>query len=133
MDDMTQAINFLSKVKGIDMPNGTIKPWGREIKWADMKGKYTGKILYIRKGKRLSKQYHKSKVESMMVLFGTLYLEYKDKMLVLNTGQSIDIPCGTIHRPIAIDTDVTILEISTWDDGDVVRLDDDYGRSCATV
>lgn len=128
-----EAINFISKVKDIESPNGTVKPWGREIKWADVKGKYTGKILYIKSGQKLSKQYHKSKVESMMVLFGTLYIEYGDKLLTLRAGDTIDIDANTIHRPMAIGGDVTILEISTWDDGDVVRLEDKYGRSCATV
>ena len=50
------------------------KPWGHEIRWA-INHKYLGKILYIEKGKRLSRQYHAQKDETIYVLKGTLVLE----------------------------------------------------------
>ncbi len=133
MVDSFEAVRFAAKVKDVNEPSGKTKPWGREIRWADIEGKYTGKILYIRNGAKLSRQYHDKKTESMLVLFGLLHLEYENKLLVLKPGDSIDIKPGEIHRAMAMQGDVAILEVSTWDDGDVVRIDDEYGRQCATI
>ena len=126
-------MKLVQAVKDVEKQEASIKPWGREIKWADVHGEYTAKILHIKSGNRLSKQYHRNKVESMLVLSGKLHLEYENHALILQPGGTVHIPAGTVHRPSATDEDVFILEISTWDDGDVVRLEDDYGRECATV
>lgn len=131
--DPFHILKLVQAVKDVGNQAGSIKPWGREIKWADVRGEYTAKILHIKRGHRLSKQYHKQKEESMLVLSGKLHLEYANHLLILQPGGSVHIPPGTVHRPSATDEDVFILEISTWDDGDVVRLEDDYGRECATV
>jgi mannose-6-phosphate isomerase len=48
------------------------KPWGHEIRWA-INDKYLGKILHIEKGKRLSRQYHVQKDETIYVTKGTLF------------------------------------------------------------
>ena len=109
-----------------------IKPWGNELIWAES-AKYLGKILTIEAGKRLSLQYHKVKDETIMVLEGTLKLEvgsdkYNLKTLILNPGEKYWITPGLIHRMSGV-TDVKVVEVSTSEGLDVVRIEDDFGRA----
>jgi quercetin dioxygenase-like cupin family protein len=115
------------------------KPWGYEIRWA-INEKYLGKILYIKEGQRLSKQYHNVKDETIYVLEGALNLElgpdistYRDnpepQKIVLSEGESKRIHPGTVHRFCAEMSDVVLVEVSTPEITDVVRLSDDYGRT----
>lgn len=112
------------------------KPWGHEIRFA-ITDKYIGKILYIAKGKRLSRQYHAQKDETIFVLEGSLILELGEPNedgtsngTILNYGDRYRIKPGTIHRFVAPDNkSVTLVEVSTPELNDVIRLEDDYGRS----
>ena len=112
------------------------KPWGHEIRWAINK-KYLGKVLYIKAGRRLSKQYHKVKDETIYVLNGVLVLELgrgTDEepvdVKVLKEGESHRITPNTIHRFRApLSSSVRLIEVSTPEIDDVVRLEDDYGRA----
>ena len=109
-----------------------IKPWGYEIIWSKC-SKFVGKILYINKGHRLSRQYHKHKEESIFVQNGVLLVElgakqYK-KDIHLSKGESFHIVPNTIHRFCAVSSDVQLFEVSTPELTDVVRLEDDYSRS----
>jgi len=111
------------------------KPWGYEEWWARTDA-YVGKIIFIRDGHRLSLQYHRVKDESLRVLSGTLTLVYDDQILVLPEGSSKHIPPGTLHRMEARSGDVMLVEVSTPQVEDVVRVQDDYarpGRLCASV
>tara|TARA_Y100001938_G_C7921778_1_gene344860 strand:- start:9 stop:353 length:345 start_codon:yes stop_codon:yes gene_type:complete len=107
------------------------KPWGHELIWANTK-KYAGKILYIKKGNQLSRQFHKKKEETIFVQTGILALEIGAKeyktTLNLNSGQSYHIAPNTVHRFCAPHGDVILFEVSTPELDDVVRLEDDYGR-----
>ena len=113
------------------------KPWGHEIRWA-INEKYLGKILHINQGQRLSRQYHEVKDETIYVLQGLLILELgvneakngqAEKTKVLETGESYRIKPGTIHRFVAPNEGhVRLIEVSTPEINDVVRLQDDYGR-----
>jgi mannose-6-phosphate isomerase len=108
------------------------KPWGREIIWAKNKH-YAGKILEVKKGERLSLQLHEKKTETMYLLQGNAVLEIEDKTsksigtVKLEKDYSIDIEPKTVHRLIALE-DSRVLEVSTPELTDVVRLKDDYGR-----
>ena len=108
------------------------KPWGREVVWAKNHF-YAAKILEVRKGQRLSLQYHEKKKETMYLLEGSAILEIRDmadkafRTVNLELDQSIDIEPKTIHRLIAME-DSKILEVSTPELADVVRVEDDYGR-----
>ena len=110
------------------------KPWGHEEIWAET-DKYLGKILYINAGKRLSLQYHERKVETIRVLQGKLLLviqEGRDGPLYNKTlaeGETYHVTQGTIHRFCAGEEDVSIVEVSTPEIDDVVRLEDDYARN----
>ena len=107
------------------------KPWGHEEIFAET-DRYAGKLLVVKAGECLSLQYHETKEETLRVLDGRVAfftgtdverLERCD----LAPGEVFHIPPGLIHRMEAL-TDVTLLEVSTADLDDVVRLADRYGR-----
>lgn len=112
----------------------TMKPWGHEIRFAQ-NDKYLGKILYIKAGHRLSRQYHVLKDETIFVHKGTLVLELGSpdvssfETKTLGYGDRFRILPGVIHRFCAPkDSSVTLIEVSTPEIDDVVRLHDDYKR-----
>ena len=106
------------------------KPWGHELIWARTSG-YVGKILFIRKGEKLSLQYHNVKDETILVQSGSMILTAEeDGRLVekrLGAGDSHHIPPKMRHRMEATE-DCTVFEVSTPELEDVVRLEDAYGR-----
>jgi mannose-6-phosphate isomerase len=107
------------------------KPWGHEVLFA-LTEKYIGKILFIKNDHRLSLQYHKQKDETFYCLKGRATLIIKnDRMtniLPLVPDCSYHIEPMTIHRLEAIE-DTTLVEVSTPEAEDVVRVEDDYGRA----
>jgi mannose-6-phosphate isomerase len=108
------------------------KPWGHEEIWAET-DRYVGKILAIRKGQRLSLQYHEVKDETLLVISGKLCLELENdqgelEKLELGPGASRRVLVGRKHRFSAIE-DCELVEVSTPELDDVVRIEDDYGRS----
>ncbi len=106
------------------------KPWGHETIWANT-DRYVGKILHIKAGHALSVQYHNRKDETVHLLSGDLIyrVQLGDKLedMHLKAGESFRICAGTIHQMEAV-TDCDVLEASTPDLDDVVRLSDRYGR-----
>jgi mannose-6-phosphate isomerase len=107
------------------------KPWGHELIWA-VTERYVGKILVIETGKRLSLQRHEVKDESILVRSGRLrlYLEDDDGVVretELEPGEHRRIPTGRIHRFEAIER-CELIEVSTPELDDVIRLEDDFGR-----
>ena len=107
------------------------KPWGHEIIWSQCE-KFVGKILYIKKEHKLSRQYHVKKEETILVLSGKLLLEIgKDKNIkniILNEGESYHIIPGSVHRFSADFGNVKLAEVSTPEIDDVVRIEDEYNR-----
>lgn len=103
------------------------KPWGHEEWWA-MTDKYVGKLLYIQHGHRLSLQYHNIKEETMRVMQGNLTFVLGDKTIEMKPGDSVHVLPGIIHRMEANDGDVVVVEVSTTEVDDIVRLADDYIR-----
>jgi mannose-6-phosphate isomerase len=108
------------------------KPWGHELIWA-LTGVYCGKVLFVKKGHSLSLQFHREKDESWLIHSGRAKLELGevgDSLLqeeVVPAGVAFHYPPGTVHRVTALE-DTTILEVSTPQIEDVVRLEDAYGR-----
>lgn len=107
------------------------KPWGYELWWART-DRYVGKLLHLRKGESLSLQYHRVKDETIMVLAGRMQLIYfaegeQPRSRELVPREPFHIAAGTRHRLIAIE-DSDVLEVSTPELDDVVRLEDRYGR-----
>lgn len=105
------------------------KPWGHELWFAEDSKRFVGKILTIEKGRRLSLQFHKLKHETIYVLRGKLQLQLGGREGVLEEGRSAIIPPNTIHRFQAPFGRVILIEVSTPEVWDVVRLADDYGRA----
>jgi mannose-6-phosphate isomerase len=108
------------------------KPWGYEIIWAET-DRYVGKLLHINAGQRLSRQYHERKVETFYVIKGAMTLEVGEgaamRTEAMPEGTSFHCPPQTVHRMIATSEAVDVIEVSTPDLDDVVRLEDNYGRS----
>lgn len=111
-------------------PTRVEKPWGYELIWART-DRYVGKILHIKKGESLSYQYHRVKDETIHLLRGALELEIGDEAgresHCLKPGDCFRIGPGTRHRMVAVE-DCDVLEVSTPELEDVVRLEDRYGR-----
>ena len=108
------------------------KPWGNELIWAKT-DRYVGKILHIKAGEALSLQYHRVKDETIMVLTGKLRFEHfadgeEPKVTELGPREPFHVTPGMRHRMIAIE-DTDVLEVSTTELDDVVRLEDRYGRA----
>ncbi len=116
--------NIPQRVKKVE------KPWGYELIWAHTE-RYVGKILHIRKGESLSYQYHRVKDETIYLLRGLMELEIGDEKgrekQQLEPGACVHIAPGTRHRMTALE-DCDILEVSTPELEDIVRLEDRYGR-----
>ena len=107
------------------------KPWGYELHWAHT-DRYVGKVLHVKKGHALSLQYHNVKDETIHVFSGKILFEIDvDGKLVgreMLPGDSVHVTPKTIHRMTALE-DTDVLEASTPELDDVVRLEDRYGRS----
>ena len=108
------------------------KPWGHELIWART-DRYLGKILHVRAGEALSLQYHRVKDETIMVLSGRIQLIYfaegePPRSRDRGPREPVHNEPGTRHRQIA-NEDSDVLEVSTPEGDDVVRLEDRYGRA----
>jgi mannose-6-phosphate isomerase-like protein (cupin superfamily) len=124
-------------IEGLDAfafaPRRVEKPWGYELIWAHSE-LYCGKILFVREGHALSLQFHNEKDETIYLQSGRVEFtigEAGDTMPnteVVTAGASFRIRPGTIHRMHALE-DSTLLEVSTPQLDDVVRLEDLYGRT----
>jgi mannose-6-phosphate isomerase len=107
------------------------KPWGYELHWAKT-DRYVGKVLHVKAGHALSLQYHNRKDETIYLYSGKLLFEIGEQKGPLTTremkpGDTVHVTPGTVHRMTALE-DCDILEVSTPDLDDVVRLEDRYGR-----
>ena len=114
-----------------EAPRIVDKPWGHERIWAHT-DRYVGKILVIEAGRRLSLQKHEIKDESILVLSGRLRLTLEDdagrvEVEELGPGAARRVRTGRIHRYEAIER-CELVEVSTPELDDVVRLQDDFGR-----
>lgn len=109
------------------------KPWGAEEIWAHTPH-YVGKILYINPNSKLSLQFHKEKTETIRVLKGKLYLHIQAPdserigVTPMVEGDVYHVPVGRIHRFEAREEAVELIEVSTSQLDDVVRISDDYNR-----
>jgi mannose-6-phosphate isomerase-like protein (cupin superfamily) len=118
----------MSEMNGIKVVE---KPWGREI-WVAHTDKYAFKIIEIKAGTRSSLQYHVKKHEHIYVDSGVLQMEWENEagdmeLLTLHQGEVVENKPGRKHRAIAV-KDVRLLEVSTPELDDVIRVEDDYNR-----
>jgi mannose-6-phosphate isomerase-like protein (cupin superfamily) len=118
--------DWVSSVRRVD------KPWGHEEVFALVDGKFCGKAIHVTEGHALSLQYHERKEEIISVQSGRLRVEVGlDESALegfeLEPGESIHLRPGVRHRVTAL-VDTVMLEASTTELDDVVRLEDRYGR-----
>jgi mannose-6-phosphate isomerase len=118
--------DWIADVKRVD------KPWGHEQWFALVDGKFCGKALHVREGHALSLQYHERKEEVIFVQTGRLRVEIGHHQSSLETfelspGEAVHVPAGVRHRVTALQ-DSVLLEASTTEVTDIVRLEDRYGR-----
>jgi len=112
------------------------KPWGYELIFAAVDGKYVGKIIHVNTGGSLSLQYHREKEETISVLSGEALIQHGPAADQLTDerfgpGDTIHLPAGVLHRITAV-SDLDFAEASSAAPGwreDVVRLEDRYGRA----
>jgi mannose-6-phosphate isomerase len=107
------------------------KPWGNELIWV-LTERYCGKVITIETGRRLSLQYHDRKDEAILVLAGRLRLHIEDDDGAMTTrdmgpGESAHVPVGRRHRFESLER-VELVEVSTPELDDVIRVEDDFGR-----
>jgi len=111
------------------------KPWGHEIVFAE-NDRYAGKILHLDAGHSLSLQYHERKDETLFVLEGEVVLsvevEGEMKQIRLQSGEAFRIRPRVRHR-LRAQEPVDLIEVSSPELDDVVRLEDDYGRAGTTA
>ena len=108
------------------------KPWGSEL-WFAATPLYAGKLLRIEAGQRLSVQLHERKDESSYLLSGRVLLGQGDSAEKMRTrelgpGEAWRNEPGVVHSLEALE-DSVVLEVSTPEVDDVVRLEDRYGRT----
>ncbi|MFC2154674.1 cupin domain-containing protein [Candidatus Altiarchaeota archaeon] len=111
----------------ISKPRIVDKPWGREL-WLAHEQEYALKILEVKKGERLSLQYHKEKKESIYVYKGKMRLVLGEEEMEMCEGDVVTVEPGVKHRMRALD-DLVLIEASTPQLDDVVRIEDDYNRA----
>lgn len=112
-------------------PRKVEKPWGWELVWAETE-QYVGKLLFVRAGESLSLQYHEEKDESWLVREGRATLELGEvggelEAVEIVPGDAFRFRPRTVHRVTAVE-DTLVVEVSTPQLADVVRLEDRYGR-----
>ena len=113
----------------IDSSTCIVKPWGHELVLRNT-GTYVVKVLHINAGCRLSLQYHRFKHETLILGSGSVFVEVRtDGVVTMDPLLSpIVLPPLTIHRVVAIE-ESDVVEVSSCELDDVVRLADDYGRT----
>jgi mannose-6-phosphate isomerase len=108
------------------------KPWGYELIFAHT-DLYAGKILHVNPGEALSLQYHERKDETLFLAAGEVRFQVQENgelvWRTLRLGEAYHVPPGTQHRMVAGPEGCRLIEVSTPELEDVVRLEDRYGRA----
>ena len=127
-DILQNQINFNKEIKVKIVE----KPWGREI-WLAQTDQYALKIIEFNQGARSSLQYHIKKHEHIYLDTGLLKIEWENdqgqmEILTLKAGDLVENKPGRKHRVTAMENS-RIIEVSTPELDDVVRIEDDYHRN----
>ncbi|MSU54917.1 MAG: cupin domain-containing protein [Candidatus Taylorbacteria bacterium] len=106
------------------------RPWGEFRQYTENES-VTVKTIFVKHGEGLSLQYHHKRSEFWRVIFGNPEIVIGQKKIYAKKGDEFVIPTEKVHRLSAPHDDVEILEIASgrFDEGDIVRLEDRYGRS----
>ena len=125
---MARSLQDAAPARGADRVD---KPWGYELHWAKT-DRYVGKVIHVAAGQALSLQYHNRKDETILLWSGRLLFEVRrageTRTWEMAPGERVRVPPGTVHRMTAIE-DCDVIEVSTPELDDVVRLHARYGRA----
>ena len=104
------------------------KPWGHE-RWLEVNDNYAMKVLHVKPGEQLSLQYHEEKTETMYCIDGKGHILLDDVKIPLVPGVHITIKPLQKHRLMADRaSSLEVVECSTPELWDLVRIEDDHGR-----
>ena len=101
--------------------------WGYEL-WIENNEKYCNKLLILHEGFESSWHYHERKDETFVILEGQVSLTYANgldmpaKTIILSKGGKFRLKPGVVHTFKSLAPKSTVMEISTTDDGDNVKL-----------
>jgi len=119
----------MSKVSP-ELPFSEKRPWGEFRQFTDGEA-VTVKTIFVQRGESFSLQDHQARSEFWRVLSGTPEITVGRAIVRAKKGDEFSVPIGVEHRVRALDDDVELLEISRgqFDEQDIVRLEDKYGRA----
>ncbi len=135
-ENMNQLVAPIARVRVPDTVSYALgeqaaRPWGTWEVLATGVG-YALKRIVVNPGQRLSLQYHKHRSEHWTIVQGSAEAEIDGKRYLLEAGEHIYVPLGAHHRiRNAGDTPVVFVEVQVGaylDEGDIIRLQDDYAR-----
>ena len=109
-----------------------LRPWG----WYETVSEVAGnkiKRIGVNPGQQISLQKHAQRCEHWVVTQGTARVTLGEQVLDLGPGEHCDIALGQVHRIANLTQEaVEIVEVqfgTYLGEDDIVRLQDDYGRS----
>ena len=109
-----------------------IRPWGEEV-WLTRDGRAPSmvKVITVRAHEALSLQYHAKREEYWVVISGDGEAEVGGERIPLRAGASCFVPKEARHRVTSGAGGLTFVELSfgEFDEKDIVRLEDRYGRA----
>jgi mannose-6-phosphate isomerase len=119
-----------------NLPIFVKKPWGAEV-WLELNDHYCYKRIYLNVGTRTSLQYHTKKIETNYIIEGSaeVWLENERGEIdvkKLDANDYFNVLPPKKHRVIAL-TNLILQEVSTPEVDDVIRVEDDSGRSSGRV
>jgi mannose-6-phosphate isomerase-like protein (cupin superfamily) len=105
------------------------RPWGSFRKFTENLLS-TIKIITIKPSEELSLQSHSKREEFWRVISGDGIFEVGDKKIIVELGSEQYVPIKTKHKMKAGMDGMEVLEIALgeFDEGDIVRYEDKYGR-----
>jgi mannose-6-phosphate isomerase len=108
------------------------RPWGSYTVLEDA-ADHKVKRIEVLPGKRLSYQKHTKRAEHWFVVQGSGLVTLDGVDVAVPAGSAIDIPLGAAHRIANVGSDqLVFIEVQhgeSFDEDDIVRLEDDFGRT----
>lgn len=110
------------------------RPWGSFERFTDNEPSEV-KFLNVAAGKRFSLQRHAKRAEFWKTIKGSGVAEVDGVEYPMEIGSEVEVPLGSTHRLTGGPEGITVLEIALgeFDENDIERLEDDFGRVTDTA
>ncbi len=114
----------------------TVRPWGEYYGWDSGEG-WNLKTIYIKARMRLSLQYHSHREEWWLLVSGdavaTVHEKGRERIIPLRKGEVFRVRKGQVHR-LSSKKGGVVVEVAygRFDEKDIVRLEDDHGRTASS-